>query len=308
MLSMISMQSIELPAHSDIRPQPLKYEPACGEVADALLRQLRGSLVTRARTAHPAPFGYYRVDAEPALFVKVVPSARLPRLLAVQQLVTKLAAEGCPVQPMRGAPLTLSENATGLTHAYVVERFACDKVQDATSVGAALRSIHTALKKVLPPCSADRISGQWHRTISTLFHARYTDEFVSSSARALLRHWQQLAATLDRNCQLIHGDYHRGNVLMAASGVAAVLDFDDAVSTVASPLVDIATGVERFCMAGAQGELGAKMACAFLDGYGCLPAEVSANEIARVASARSLFGCSILHANPQPDDPVWCAE
>jgi Ser/Thr protein kinase RdoA (MazF antagonist) len=241
------------------------------------------------------------------LFVKVFPRVRLPHLLAVQGLTAQLFAAGCPVQPMLGMPLELSDDAVGLVYAYIPERFAEDTTEDAAQVGAALRSIHDALAIIAPSTAAVRISDQWRDAIARLRHDPVADSFIEANVDALLSQWVLVADILDRHSQLIH-DYHRGNVLMGAGCVAAVLDFDDSISSVASPLVDLAIGLERFCLADTSPELGIRLAAAFLEGYSRPISQISATELERIAIARLLFSLSILRSNPRTDDPGWQAE
>ena len=302
------MPVVELPAHPALRPRPLEYEVASGDIARTLQLALGGVEVNRARTAHLAPFGYYRVGAERPLFVKVFPRARLPHLLAVQGLTAQLYGAGCPVQPMLSAPLDLSGDAVGLVYAYIPERFAQDTAEDAALVGAALRSIHDALAIIAPSTAAVRISDQWRNAIENLGRGPVSDPFIEANVDALLSQWGEIADILDRHRQLIHNDYHRGNVLMGAGCVAAVLDFDDSISSVASPLVDLAIGLERFCLADTSRELGIRQVAAFLDGYDRHISQISATELERIAIARLLFSLSILRSNPRTDDPGWQAE
>ena len=299
------MLPVELPAHPALRPKPLNYQPAAGTVADALRQSLGGVTISRATTAHAAPFGYYRVEAAQPLFVKVAPRERLAHMLAVQTLVVRLAAEACPVQPMQGEPLQLPGGAVGFVHEYLTERFADDSVADAFQVGAALRAIHLALAGASGAATAVRLSSQWHRAMAE-FPAR--DRFAADVAEAVLSEWNITGEVLDRDRQLIHNDYHRGNVLMGADGVAAVLDFDDAIVSVGSPLVDLATGLERFCLADVPDELSIALAAAFMEGYGRSPAQTSAKELRLLAVARLLFSLSILDSSPRPDSQAWQTE
>lgn len=302
------MSPVELPAHPALRPRPLEYAAASGDIADRLGLALGGAEVHRARTAHLSPFGYYRVVAEQRLFVKVCPRGRLPHLLAVQDLIAQLRGAGCPVQPMLGAPLDLADNAVGLVYAYIPERFARDTAADAARVGLALRSVHEALASIPPPMAVMPISAQWRAGLARLGGASISDDFIVTCANALLSRWDRVADILDRDSQLIHNDYHRGNVLMGTDGVVAVLDFDDSISAVASPLVDLAIGLERFCLADTPREAGTRLVAAFLEGYGRRMSEISATELESVALARLLFSLSILHANPRTGDQGWQAE
>lgn len=302
------MTAVDLPAHPALRPRPLDYEPASSDLAGQLQRALGATEVHRARTAHAAPYGYYRVAATDALFVKVFPRNRLPHLLAVQALAAQLHRAGCPVQPMLGAPLDLSDDAVGLVYAHIAERFAQDNPVDAEHVGSALRSIHNALAPIVPPAAVSLISEQWRSAITGLGKVPLLDPSVDALVADLLSRWDLVAGSLDRDSQLIHNDYHRGNVLMGPQGVAAVLDFDDAVAATGSPLIDLAIGLERFCLADTTPVVGARLAAAFLAGYGRGMAETSAGELERIAIARLLFSLGILHANPRSDDPGWQAE
>lgn len=300
--------AVDLPAHPALRPLPLHYEPISGEVADTLRRDLGARAVDRARTAHAAPYGYYRVTGEQALFVKVSPRERLSHVQAVQALVTQLQGAGCPVQPMLGAPLHITEDAMGLIYPYIPERFAQDSTTEAGQVGAALRGIHEALSSIAPSVAPAKISEQWHAVILRLRNCASQDPLVGEKAADILSRWEAVVDMLDQGSQLIHNDYHRGNVLMGPEGVVAVLDFDDAIAATGSPLIDLAIGLERFCLAGAAPALGARLSAAFLGGYGRGLADLSAGELECIATARLLFSLGILHANPRWDDPGWQAE
>lgn len=302
------MTAVDLPAHPTLRPRPLDYEPVSSDLADQLQRVLGATEVHRATTAHAAPYGYYRVTATDVLFVKVVPRNRLPHFIAVQVLAAQLHKAGSPVKPMLREPLDLPDNAVGLVYPHIAHRFAQDNPVDAERVGSALRSIHDALASIVPPAAVSRISEQWHSTIAGLREAPFLDPLVDTLVADMLSRWNMISGSLDRDSQLIHNDYHRGNVLMGPQGVEAVLDFDDAIAATGSPLIDLAVGLERFCLADTTPEVGARLAAAFFAGYGRGMTQMSAGELERIASARLLFSLGILHANPRIDDPGWQGE
>jgi Ser/Thr protein kinase RdoA (MazF antagonist) len=209
---------------------------------------------------------------------------------------------------MLGAPLDLSDDSVGLVYAHIAERFAQDNPVDAEQVGSALRSIHDALAPIVPPAKVSRISEQWRSAIAGLGEVPILDPLVDALVVDILSRWDLVAGSLDRDSQLIHNDYHRGNVLMGAGGVAAVLDFDDAIAATGSTLIDIAIGLERFCLAGNTPELGAQLVTAFMAGYGRSMSDLSARGLELIATARLLFSLGILHDTPRPDDPGWRAE
>lgn len=211
----------------------------------ALLVTERGAFILKRRAAPPP--GAARVDY-------------LHRIAASHEVVLHLAARGLPVPRLLG---TRDDRNTMLhlgEHVYEVYGFVEGRAYartpaEAGASGQLLARCHEAARSCTPSWTPPRRSFHAHprlpealRALPATLHNPDLAEVASDLAERYVR-----AARAASDCgadapeQVVHGDWHPGNIVFAADAtVAGVLDFD-AVS-VAPVLADAANGALQFAL------------------------------------------------------------
>jgi len=196
-----------------------------------------------------------------------------------------LAGRGFPVAPL---VTTRRHQGTIILHGgRVYELFAYisgtkfDQSEPATrEAGAALALLHTLLRDFTVPSSV--VFTSYHRLPQIPAQLPGLCERLDPSLRAtgegLARAYQQAADRVDAlgfagwPMQMVHGDWHPGNMLFTGTRVAAVLDFDTARRE--PRVVDVANGALQFSITrtgenpeGWPSELDETRFRVFLEGY-----------------------------------------
>jgi homoserine kinase type II len=173
-----------------------------------------------------------------------------------------LEEKGFPVAPLvassdrRDTALRLND------HAYELFRFVegvryDTSVEAVTDAGRQLALFHRHLSDFA--CSWKPLRGSFHdsggvrghlRTIASERGAGRTDISLWRTAEELMALYNNCSIQVNQSGfdswpeQIVHGDWHPGNMLFASHKVAAVVDFDSA--KVAPPTTDLANGMLQF--------------------------------------------------------------
>lgn len=192
-----------------------------------------------------------------SLLLKRRPVAHSPRLAACHRVILQLESAGLPVhQPLcaRDGSTIIAVGPWAYDLAPWVEgqRFDASTAQ-ALGAGRALAKLHAALDRLEPP---SELSGtpQRQEGIATLF-SKAGHEASRAASEMYCRAWDQLEAARlsDWPVQIVHGDWHRGNVLFDEHGaVIAMLDFDEA--RLAPAIAEVADGAVQFATRTSHGK------------------------------------------------------
>lgn len=186
-----------------------------------------------------------------------------------------LAGKSFPVAPLAA---TRDENSTVLqldNHIYEFFRFVAgvryDGSAEATiAAGRELANFHSYLKDFawLPAAGGHSqwqpSKGSFHDSATVRRHLRTVaadkrtrpDKELHVTAEALLALYNESSIRVDKlgfdswEPQVVHGDWHPGNMLFVRRKVSAVLDFDSV--KIAPPVTDLANGMLQFSIVGGR--------------------------------------------------------
>ncbi len=171
------------------------------------------------------------------------------RLAACHRVIAQLESAGLPVhQPLcarDGSSITTAGSwAYDLAPWVEGQRFDASTTQ-ALQAGRALAKLHGALDRLELPSELPSTSKR-HEGIAALF-LKTGNEASRAASEMYCRAWDHLeeARFGEWPVQIIHGDWHRGNVLFDEQGsVIAVLDFDEA--RLSPAIAEVADGAVQF--------------------------------------------------------------
>jgi len=291
------------PAHSSLRPP----EPLWNIVDEAIADKLR------AWTKSPATAkveslsrslegiqGYYRIDAESSLFVKIVSASASQQQTKSAQIARWLKQNGLSVSALLPEYPLLSDDGENVLLAYelINGRFARYKENDLRSIGRELGNMHR-LFSVCPWMAEVKKNGllreksleeqrQWICNGNTVAS-------IPGDVLSLISDANPVDLTkLSVDPQVVHGDLNYGNVLIeSTTGRGVFLDFEDAYFSWFSPHVDIAFVVERFVLVESDEE-SLHLAHALISSYAaslgsCSCSSVGYEQVLRGLSLRALL-------------------
>lgn len=293
------------PVHLDVTPRPLNFSPVAADWLRDILPDLFLTSIEKADgVTVPAEAGYYRLTLANGqlLFAKVKTGDRAAKEAKAAVLSSTLNQLGAAsLAPERGQ--VRSDNGLSVfVYPWIEEVFYDESLEGITSLGKSLAHLHMRMREL--PGQTDRqrhLFDIWEGRLALTSDLPFADDYrrlLAAVGESFAREASQIA----------HNDIHRGNVLFDASKVAAFIDFEDAIDTVSSPLVDISASLERFCLLPEASE---EKVRAFLASYatnsGGLVA-ATAHEIAQVGLCRCYNALAILELSRAPDNPLWQAE
>jgi len=188
----------------------------------------------------------------------------LHRVALSHQIVLHLATRGLPVPALLG---TRDEHNSMLQigeHVYELYRFVRGRGYDRTTdsaraAGRLLGQCHSALRDLRPDWPPPRRSYHAHARLPVILaelHLSLNEPALRETTTDLAERYLRAAAAADAAGvpnlpdQLIHGDWHPGNLLWARPSpspeVAAILDFDTV--SLAPALTDAANGALQFAL------------------------------------------------------------
>jgi Ser/Thr protein kinase RdoA (MazF antagonist) len=192
----------------------------------------------------------FRLDAEPRLFVKLVPAARWPDVQRAESIARWLAARGAPViAAVSSDPPRLPSGEYAIAYPFVDGR--SPGPADARAVGEALARLHLALAS--HPNSADwrrrtserlqRLAGIRGLLSRGALHAGPRPEALrtlcADSSIAFI------PSASESSHRPLHGDLNIFNMMVVSAPSAAFLDFEDVSHSVLPAEWDVAAACER---------------------------------------------------------------
>ncbi len=178
-----------------------------------------------------------------------------------------LAGESFPIAPLVA---TRDGNSTVLqldNHTYEFFRFVAGVRYDGSAeatidAGRELAKFHSYLKDFAWQWQPQK--GSFHDSATVRRHLRTVaagkrirpDKVLHATADTLLALYNESSIRVDKlgfdswDMQVVHGDWHPGNMLFAKRKVAAVLDFDSV--KIAPPITDLANGMLQFSIVGGR--------------------------------------------------------
>jgi len=189
------------------------------------------------------------------------------RIAFAHAVQSHLAGESFPVAPLVA---TRDENSTVLqldNHIYEFFRFVSGVRYDGSAeatidAGRQLAKFHHCLRDFAsewkPPKGSFHDSATVRRHLRTVAGDKRTrpDKDLHVTAEALLALYNESSIRVDKlgfdswDPQVVHGDWHPGNMLFVRCKVAAVLDFDSV--KIAPPATDLANGMLQFSIVGGR--------------------------------------------------------
>jgi Ser/Thr protein kinase RdoA (MazF antagonist) len=247
------------------------FAPAPESIARAITSALgvSGTVLKLANSGTDA----FRLDAEPQLFVKLVPASRWPEVQRAESIARWLAARRAPaIAAISVEPPRLPDGAYALAYPFVDGR--PPGPADARAVGEALARLHLALAS--HPDSADwrRRTGERVQRLAGIrgllsrgaLHAGPRPEALralcADSSIAFI------PSSSESSHRPLHGDLNIFNMMVGPSGTVSFLDFEDVSHSVLPPEWDVAAVCERAILV-QQADNGAARAAvdALLRGY-----------------------------------------
>ncbi len=213
----------------------------------ALLVTSTGAFLLKRRAAPPA--GAARADW-------------LHRIALSHQIVLHLASRGLPVPALVGTRTDQNSMLQSGEQVYEIYRFvrgsAYDRTPDsAHAAGELLARCHSALRELRAEWPPPKRSYHAHAQLAGVLRnldTSLTDPALKETAASLADRYERAAAhaastgVSQLHDQLVHNDWHPGNLLWAESGsaphIAAILDFDTV--SLAPAITDAANGALQF--------------------------------------------------------------
>ncbi|OCW56991.1 phosphotransferase enzyme family protein [Hoeflea olei] len=302
---MTSDTGFQAPIHPGHDPIPLRFTAIEGEWVSQALPDLAIAGAERAEDGRPdARTGYYRLTLADGrqLFAKVKAGERAERERQAAALSSQLHRLGAATLAAERIQSFRQDGLSLFLYPWVAPAFYDGSLAGLTSLGEALALLHGRMR-ALPPDFAPRrhLLDLWQDRLGRVAQASFADDYrraLGGAGEAFARGESQIA----------HNDIHRGNVLFSGSKVVAFIDFEDAVATGSSPLVDIAGSLERFCLSPEPGE---EKVRALLAGYARRDEAggvTSASGLVDVGLCRCYHALAILEFSKAPENPAWVAE
>ena len=228
------------------------------------VRALPGGQAARLDTAHGS------------LLLKRRPAIKRERLRTCHEVVAQLEVAGLPVAPPVAARdgvtfVILGEWAYDLAPWIEGGRFD-ESTPQAAGAGRALARLHAALRTIAMPTSLEAHAA-FVPALAEAMRAHSADG--TAAAEAYEAAWSELGSLGFEQwpVQMVHGDWHRGNVLFGSQGdVKAMLDFDElrlapVIAEMAAGGVQFATLTTNGPASGWPAETDLERLRAFFDGY-----------------------------------------
>ena len=195
------------------------------------------------------------------------PADWLHRVALSHQIVLHLAARDLPVPALLGTRDDHNSMLQLDEHVYELYRFVHGRAYDRTpdsarTAGRLLARCHSALREIHPSWPPPRRSYHAHARLPAVLRSLHTllnDPALLVTATDLADRYDRASAAANaaglplQPDQLIHGDWHPGNLLWTQpsppsppSEVAAILDFDTV--SLAPALTDAANGALQFAL------------------------------------------------------------
>jgi thiamine kinase-like enzyme len=299
---MTSESNFSAPAHPGYDPIPLRFAPVDGEWLFKIFANLPVAKVEKAVDGSgSAEAGYYRVTLADGrlLFAKVKSGERAARERKAAELSSQLNRLGAATLAAERTETRQEDGLSVFLYPWIEPAFYDESLKGLANMGTSLAMLHSTMRS-LPQSNTPRkhLFDIWEGRLLLAHKADHTEDYLrllSAAGDAFARTPSQIA----------HNDIHRGNVIFKGSEVVAFIDFEDAVETLSSPLIDIAASLERFCLSPTPSEARVR---ALLTGYATASDgihQTSASQITQVGQCRCYHALTVLELSKAPENPAW---
>jgi hypothetical protein len=268
------------PAHVLLRYMLPKLEVAPPEIAEQLCRAIRLTCdkVWVYRTDFVFPLGYYLIDfsnGSSSTFIKIISKQHVDQQVEADIIAKYLSDEGVNANCLLPEyPKYFDENHLVLGYPYIRGRYAEQKKEDLAQVGATLARMHKAFAKMpnneaIKNASLDRLSLLQSRQKHIVEGRCAINKKLGRLSKLLLEAGQKNFCLPEEPCQVLHGDFHHGNLFFPVDSPSPViLDLEDSLISWGPIRWDIALALERFAISGAINDQQALLLSqALLDAY-----------------------------------------
>lgn len=222
----------------------------------------KSGIWSKLHTSHDFPFGYYKCETvNSTFFIKVLSGERAKHTEALHSLTKHLIAHqvNCSelIKEITGLNATKESSFPAddclQIYTYLEGRFSDFTEKDTNLIAENLSLLHKALcvypKKinVKAKSESDFLAQKnlWKKIQENSLATKNTSLIPDNVLQLLKKENQDLFNVFMIQPQCIHGDLNIGNILINQKNEVCFIDFENAISTWASPLLDIAYVIER---------------------------------------------------------------
>ncbi|PCI02477.1 MAG: hypothetical protein COB78_13250 [Hyphomicrobiales bacterium] len=293
------------PAHLEIAPRPLRFSNVTAGWLRKAFTELSVIGVEKAGyLAVPVETGYYRLKTADGrlLFAKVKTGKQAAKEAKAAALSSSLYQLGAASLKLNRSTFLRDEDLSIFVYPWLEQAFFDGSLDGTKSLGKSLALLHMRMRDLPKDTEKKRhLFEVWEDRLMLIPNVSFASDYrslLTAAGEAFARSTNQMA----------HNDIHRGNVIYEGSKVAAFIDFEDAVDTISSPLVDISASLERFCL---LPELSDEKVRGFLSSYVKASGSfltATATDIVTVGLCRCYNAIAILELSRAPENQVWQAE
>lgn len=239
---------IETPIHLNVNPIMLHFKPLQeSEVREKIENALPSPCEIYKHGDQDSLAGYYKFvfANDQKQFGKVFSKRRSLRNRECDFLIRELHQKKSPVNNRIGAPIELSREHTLFCYHWLEGRFFEDDQKQMAEIGLSLADLHKNLLNFPIEKETVRLGDRYYQSLAETSNLTVFASFKSKIQDLLLKK-ESLTEQIHSHSRMIHNDLHRGNIFFDGPKVQAFLDFEESVSSIGSPLIDLAWVIERF--------------------------------------------------------------
>ncbi|NRA54651.1 MAG: aminoglycoside phosphotransferase family protein [Gammaproteobacteria bacterium] len=229
----------------------------------------------RLCTEHTFPQGYYSCQSTAqTYFVKVLLPEHGNRTIAADHIVSYLAQHNFIVNRLiEYRVLDLAQGSFFiLVYPQLEFRLSDFSSADISALATVTAKIHQLLRHYPQQQQVQRRSGDKHQKLVAhwqllLDQPDQLNKLPHPAQLILQAHRPSLLNILQIESQVIHGDLNVGNILFTQQTLPCIIDFEDCLTSWASPLQDVAFIIERFILIQHQPQKFTELLTLFLERY-----------------------------------------
>lgn len=250
------------PAHSSFEPKNWNWKEAEQDLFHTIkcaIPSIEKVSVPEQFSARIPPFSILETSDAATFFCKLIRPGDAAEFELQRELAQELYDHGVPTpkpvdiikcQPQeRGSSSKNREIFFYLTE-FVAGRYISSSSADALTLGKTIGKMHNALryskKQSLVRQNCQKHFDWFSKALDASNQKLIQEDDVLKPALEIVEQYDlSFFKPFLEDAQIIHGDLNAGNVIFN-DGVAFVLDFEDAVKSYSSPILDISFCIERF--------------------------------------------------------------